>query len=489
VILSHLRTLVRAAALVVLVGATGCSASGERIAEAQSMYVVGNLDGAYATLTSPSAKDLRDETRDGLLWRLEEGAIAKDLGRYGESAKAFQEATTLADQFDQRYDKTSVAEEFAAAAVNSTFRVFRGTYADRIQMELDRAVTALLAGDGFTAAVAARRAVERQRDTEKREADRIAKVEKEIGTRGGNDAVKEILGRQGVDLMQAYAPYLNPAATWMAGMLELSTGDGNDRQRGETNLRRALAMVPEQRVLQSNVAQNPFDLGRAGNPQVVVYFENGVGPALDQITIPLVTPWLGLSTIPLPRMTFPPLPATAVDATGGTVTVRTEVLADVASIWKRAFDQSMPEIILRTAIMVAAKEGATYAATIPFQKGNPYWGGDGNWSGGNQAGYALVLAAASLYKAATNKADLRTWRSIPSQIAIAQLPRPADGRVTVRLVSGSISAGETTIAVPDAPVTFLWCRAVVPGQLFVRAVPFVATSQVPQAPPAPAPSS
>lgn len=468
----------------------GCSTSGDRIAEAQALYCAGNLQGGYDLLAAPSARGLRDETRDALLWRMEEGTMGQDVGQLANSLTSLVEASRLADRFDEEYDKTSLGEELASAAVNSRFRVFRGSYADRIQIEVERCVTALLSEQPFQAAIAARRAVERQRDAERGQAERIAKVQKEIDSRGGGQAVKDILGREGVDLMEAYAPYLNPAASWLSGMLQCSTGDGNDRQRGETDLRRALAMVPEQRVLLSNVTENPFDLARGGNRQVVVYFENGVGPALDEVTIPLVTPWLGLSTIPIPRMRSVPLPATAVDVTAGTVTVRTEPLADLSAIWRRDFDQRLPEIILRTAVMIAAKEAATYAATVPFQKGNPYWGDDDNWSTGNQVGYALVLTAASLYKAATNKADLRTWRSIPSQIAIAQLPRPADGVARVRLVDGATAPGpERLVALPEAPVTFLCCRCVVPGMLEVRAVPFVATYEVPAAPPVSAPQS
>ncbi|MDZ4832043.1 MAG: hypothetical protein SGJ09_17840 [Phycisphaerae bacterium] len=477
----------------VATGVAGCSAAAEQVQLAQNQHAGGDFEGAYQTLTGDGTKELRSESRDGLLWLMEEGKIAQDAGYFSESARVLTDASTLADRFDHEFDKNSLAEEAASIAVNSRMRVFRGSYADRIEIENLRVIASLLAGDSFGAVVAAKRAVERQKDAEVDEAARIKKVNEDIAKRGGSTTVREILAKEGVELNQGAASYLNPLASWLSGMLQLSTGDGNDRQRGETDLRRALAMVPAQQVLAAQVAQSPFDLARAGQPQVVVYFENGVAPQLEQVIIPLVTPWLGLSTIPLPRMTNVARPADAVDVAGGGAIVRTEQLVDLDVIWRQEFDQRLPEIILRTAVMVAAKEGATYAATIPFQKGNPYWGNgnhsNNSWSTSSQIGYALVLAAASIYKGATNQADLRTWRSIPSEVAIAQMPRPLDGLVRVSLVRGGVAMGGVDVQLPDAPVTLVWCRCVVPSRLIVRAVPFVGSYRVPSGtPPAELPS-
>lgn len=468
-----------AVALLAAAFVVACSDARNRIEAAQAAYVQGDIDGGYRMLSDPSAATLRGETRDALLWLMEEGKMGQDAGQFDASKRTLAEASTLADRFDHEFDKTSIGEELASLAVNSRMRVFRGSYADRMQIENARIIAALLGGDAYSASITALRAIERQRDAEMQNAQRIAKINSEIGTHGGSKAVQDILAKEGVNLGEGYAPYLNPFASWLSGMLQCSTGDGNDRQRGETDLRRALSMVPQQRVLASEVTQNPYDLARAGTPQVVILFENGVGPYLEQITIPLVTPWLGLSTIPLPSMRMAPLPADAVDATGGGVTVRTERLVDLSAIWKRDFDQRLPEIILQTALMIAAKEGMTYAATVPFQKGNPYWSGNNSWNTSSQVGYALVLAAASIYKATTNQADLRTWRSIPSEVAIAQLPRPADGTLRVSLVRGGVAFGGIDVRLPDAPVTLVWCRCVVPDRLIVRAVPFVGSYQAP----------
>jgi hypothetical protein len=465
----HLAVVSSAIAALLL---SGCAASRERIERAQAIYASGDPARAYDLLADPDRSGDRSETRDALLWLMEEGKMAHDAGRFAEAGATLREASLLADRFDLEWSKTSLGEELGSVAVNDTLRVFRGSYADRIAIEAARMTAALCQGDPLQAMVAARRAIERQRDAEVEQAKRIAEVDREIGKRGGNAAVDSILRRQGVDLTQAYAAYLNPYASWLSGMIQSSTGDGNDRQRGDTDLRRALAMMPLNATLKAQVERNPYDDARNGAPQVVVVFENGLAPKLEQITIPLITPWLGLSTIPLPKQVRIGRPAQAAEVRGGDVVVRTETLADYDAIWEQDFKQRLPETILRTVLMVAAKEAATFAATEPLRQRRR--GG----SDGAAVGEIAVLIAASAYKYFTNQSDLRTWRSIPAEVQIAQLPRPQSGVVEVGVVGGV----RTPVALPDAPVVLVWMRSAVPNQLLVRAVPFVGSASVPTSP-------
>lgn len=449
--------------------ATGCSTARVQIEEAQRLHASGDVRRAYELLANDPDR-LRDETREALLWRMEEGKMAQDAGEFVASQATLLEASRLADQFDLEWSKTTLGEELGSIAVNPRLRTYRGTSADRVMIEYERMVSALLAGDGYGAMIAARRTLERQRDVEVDERKRIADAEEEIAKRGGASAVQAILAGQGIGMGEGYVAYLNPAASWLVGMVQLSTGDGNDRQRGETSLRRALAMMPDSATLAAQVAENPFDRAARGTPQVIVLFGLGSAPVLEQITIPLVTPWLGLSTIPIPRLVFPPKPGEALQVRGGGAVVRTELLADIDAIWKQSYDNRLPEVILQIVLMVAAKEAATAAAMSPF------------WSQDTNEAYLaqfLILTAASLYKGATNQIDLRTWRSLPAQIQIAELPRPGDGLVRLSLVRGGVPVSDAEVALPEAPVVLLWARAIGPDRLFVRAVPLQATSVVP----------
>jgi hypothetical protein len=172
----------------------------------------------------------------------------------------------------------------------------------------------------------------------------------------------------------------------------------------------------------------------------------------------------------LPKLVPQPRPGSSLEVVGSGHAVRTELLADIERIRTLDFNHRLPEIILRTVVMIAAKEAATFAAAEPFRRSD---------SDGAAVGQVLVLVAASLYKAATNQSDLRTWRSLPAEYQIAQLPRPADGVVTVGLVRNGVATDAVSVALPDAPVVLLWARALGPNRMFVRAVPLRATSAVP----------
>lgn len=422
----------------------GCAKPIDVIREAQALHGQGRFAEAYATLADPESADARAESRDHYLWLLEEAKCGQDDLRAADSARGFLAASEFVDRLDLEWDRTSVAEELAAAAINQAVRTWRGSYADRIQLETQRAIANLLAGDRAAAAVAVRRAIERQKDAEVDHAKRIAEVRKEIGSRGGTAAVTGTLKSQGVDLDAASGLVLNPEASFLDWLVQSATGDGNDRQRADTSLRRAIAMAPGCTPLPRLLDRNPYDAAREGFPQVIVIFETGSGPWLEQFTIPLVTPWLGLTAIPLPVFKSAPPAAAALAIATPEGPVRTETLVDLNAVSKGDFDGQLPEILLRTAVSVAAKEAATFAAYEATRSSE--------WA---QIG---VLVAASVYKAATAEADTRSWRSIPAAVQVAAVPRPPDGVLEFREEGGGNAS--VRVELPPGGVVLVWVRSV-----------------------------
>jgi hypothetical protein len=256
--------------------------------------------------------------------------------------------------------------------------------------------------------------------------------------------VQDALKSQGVDLDAASGLVLNPEASFLDWLVQSASGDGNDRQRADTSLRRAIAMAPGCPPLPRMLERNPYDAAREGFPQVIVIFETGSGPWLEQFTIPLVTPWLGLTAIPLPVFKSAPPAAAALSITTPDGPVRTETLVDLNSVWKSDFDGQLPEILLRTAVSVAAKEAATFAAYEATRS--------------NEWAQIGVLVAASIYKAATAEADLRTWRSIPAAVQVATVSRPPDGILDLREEGGGNASFR--VELPPGGVVLVWVRSV-----------------------------
>ena len=442
-------TLLGAAAL----SLAACSSPLDRIEKAQALHGQGRFAEAYATLSDPEFADDRAKAREHYLWLLEEAKCGQDARHDAESARGFLAASEFADRLDREWDRTSVGEELAAAAVNQTVRTWRGSYAERIQAENQRAIANLLAGDLAAAGVAVRRAIERQKDAEVDEAKRIEAVRKEIGNRGGSAAVRDTLKSQGVDLDAASGLVLNPEVSFLDWLVQSASGDGNDRQRADTSLRRAIAMAPGCTPLPRLLERNPYDAAREGFPQVVVILETGSGPWLEQFTVPLVTPWLGLTAIPLPVFKSAPPPAACLAIATPDGPIRTETLADLNAVWKGDFDGQLPEILLRTAVSVAAKEAATFAAYEATRS--------------NEWAQVGVLVAASIYKAAVAQADLRSWRSIPAAVQVPALPRPSDGVLELQEEGGG--SARFRVELPPGGVVLVWVRSVASAPPATRA--------------------
>jgi hypothetical protein len=68
----------------------------------------------------------------------------------------------------------------------------------------------------------------------------------------------------------------------------------------------------------------------------------------------------------------------------------------------------------------------------------------------------LTEVAGVVYQYATNRADLRTWVTLPKQFLYCRLPTPPDGRLQIT----SDSTGETqTVDLPPGAVTMVYVKS------------------------------
>jgi hypothetical protein len=455
----------RALAIALAVGLLGgCS---QPLAKAVALHNSGQVDAAVADLESPSGRQaVRDTGRDQLLTLMEAGKIFQDGGAGPQSIEMLYQASQLGDRYATLDNRPGAAELVGSAIVNPTVRTYRSTYSERIRVCAYQTLNQLLSGNLREAAVYARRTGERQTDATVMQAKELQAAQKDISEwRGGaaSGQVRSILESKQLkelDASAAYAAYLDPFASWIAGIAWCSTGDAQEFRQGASNLQEALQMMPDNATLKSQVEGNPFDAARAGQAQVLVVFETGTAPFYKQVTIPLFTPWTGVSTIPIqvPEYSHPQVRELEVRA--GDAAVVTSLLADYNQIFGAQYKRMEADIIFSTLVMIAVKEGATLGGYFATQ--------------GNDAAQAGVLIAASLYKAITNQADLRTWRTPGALIGIAQVPRPTDGRLLISPAGGGAPPAE--VALPEGLVTLVYVRSVVPGQVRWFVAPLWGTS-------------
>ena len=102
------------------------------------------------------------------------------------------------------------------------------------------------------------------------------------------------------------------------------------------------------------------------------------------------------------------------------------------------FHARLPVIVLRIALSQATKE----AVAVMMR---------------DQADDAGLLLA-SAYKLWASNVDDRTWRTLPARFHLAQLDRPADGRLGLNPQPGV--APPLMLDLPESPVVIVWARRV-----------------------------
>ncbi|MBM4113129.1 MAG: hypothetical protein FJ253_07110 [Phycisphaerae bacterium] len=464
-----------AVALLLVAAAGGCDSPAAAIAA----HSTGDFEGARREILASSLEGAKQTERDRLVWLMEEGKICLDAGDALTASEALAKASDWCERFAIYEPKTTISEEMASVAVNPRMRTYRGTYSDRIQVDAYAVLANLWLGRTGQAAVYANRVAERQTDAEVEQSRQIAKVEKEIGGyRGGavKGMVSQVRASQAMRSLgasaanganAANAAYLDPFATWICAIAWSATGESSNLERARVAFSRAAAMAPGNTVLAEQAHRNPFETARS-RPQVIVLLEAGRCMSLEQIVIPVATPWSGYNGIPIPVPVEHPCNIAALSiASAGTgagggagagsmAAVRTEALSDNDAIFMAQYDRMLPEIIFRTALMVGAKAGATVAATQATRDDDDL--------------QLAILLAMSLYQALTNEADLRSWNSVGKFTQIAQIDRPPDGRAAISVVGDSGAVGPAaTVELPEGSVVILYVRSMDAASTLIHA--------------------
>ncbi len=423
-----------------------CRSYNEKMSVALTVYEAGDFGAAADQLTGEDLADERDGQRDGLLFRLEAAKALLDAGRYEESSAMFDRAAELVTLFDYKAD-ISVTEEAGTLLTDETHRDYRGTSYDRIQLEVYETLNYLGRNDLDEAAVHMRKAFARQAEAVARNADEISAQKERAGSKGVSS--QKVLGDPGYVAMEAeldtlvnpaYADYVNPCASLLSALLLREQGD---TANAVVDLRKVIGMIPDNRFLRPLLEEFEASPSPAAD-RVYVLFESGMAPSLEEFRLTLFTFEQGVSTFAIPQLVPSPPAAHAlrIEAPGAGLDLQTEHLASIQSIVATDFKSRLPGIVLRTVISLVAKE----VGTAQINR--------------DSSGGELVFLAANIWKVATSRADLRTWRTMGAEYQLAVLDAPADGKLTLSLVDERGGRHLTTpVDLPRARTTLLFVRS------------------------------
>lgn len=388
-------------------------------------------------------------TGDEVMWRLESGSMNFNTGNFSESIEQFKLAEKLIRDYDERA-KLSVRDagaEAGMALTNLNTLPYRGFCRDRIALSIYKSLAYL----GTDNESAFRAQLRRLRDEQKKVQDdykeffeaekealkdareqnpEAAKKEQEAasGEKLANDPnnAEFTAGMNEVKTIanKGYGGFLNPAAIFLSGL-------GSIRDENYDNARidfqRLYEAMPQNQLMQqyyvtvlkkagrdipSELSKGkPFDFSLDQNC-VYVIFANGKSAAFKQIAVyfPIMTAW--------PMCEFYPAPFEKITVHADQKEYPSMPLADMDGIFAQEFHERLPGIITRIVLSTLIKEGAKYAGTYAAARENALVG-------------AGVYIGSTIYTAAMNTADTRSWEILPKEFQLTQFPMPENRKVVV----------------------------------------------------------
>jgi len=377
---------------------------------------------------------------EDLLWALQLGSIERADANYAASTRYFDRCEDMLSFYDQR---GQIGDAISSAAVNDNIIPYKGEEYDGVMVNVYKALNFMAEGNNEYAGVEFNRALDRQRMAKEHFNAEIAKLQNELEENNKKSSVYQ----QNADnpdfaakieekysnlwAFEAYPDFVNPFATYMAGVFFVCDGD---YAKAAELLKESYGMVGENKYIAEDLSavENFLD-GKGDNGGTVwVIFENGLGPVKEEwrIDLPLfvATNKVKYFGIALPYLAFrePAFPYLTAETDG--YSYCTSVVCDMDKVVRTEFKKDFKAILTRAVISATAKAIGQYAMENQ-----------------NNSGASLASSLFALYSFATTAADVRIWTALPKDIQVARFPMPKDGLVRISPPAGG-AAFEVSVA-------------------------------------------
>jgi len=394
---------------------SGCAAVRSYDAELHGTLdraATGNVDGAILFLESANPGK-------GLLYQLELGMLQRLGNRYEESQQAWTaaDAGIEAARSAGPLDPAKLIGDAASYVVSDKLRPYQAHDYEQVMLLTYMALNHLAMGDYDRARVAIKQTHELEAEIAERRSRQLAAVEEEAKKRGARSSFKDLNGYpiQTIDNPAVNAlrnGYQSALSHYLAGFIYEALGEPSLAAPG---YRLANELQPDQPLLEEALAGLDARLAAPGDgmTDVLLIVGSGSAPALQsrQFTTPI---WVNSKLIFIPAAYPVMTPAEAARPLQLVVDGQALPLAPLTSIdlmARRSLQDDMPSIMLRAAIR------STTSAVLQYQAQSR--AGDRD-----SAGVALAAGLLAFAAVALNSADDRTWRALPSEVAVARIRLP-----------------------------------------------------------------
>ncbi len=434
----------RTASLLILAAAAACMLPGcavvrsydAEMSRTLASAAAGRVDAAISTLQRNNPQSRRD-----LLFHLELGELQRLLARYDKSQTAWSAADLQVQAWEDaaRADPARVAGAALSYIINDKLRPYEGQDYEKVMLTTRMAMNDLARGHWQEARVAIKRTHEREAVIAAVRGREQQEVEAEARKRGARIDFKDLNGYpvQTIDNPQVNAlrnSYQSAFSHYLAGFVYEALGEPSLAAAG---YRQAIELHPDVALLEEALAgldqrvAAPDD----GHCDVLFEIETGLVPARVSrqfsLPLPINDRWVLVSaSVPVLRGQAPGFVPGELRIDGQTALTPVQITS-VDTMARKALQDEMPGILLRTFIRSMTKATAQYQAQRAASKRRS--------QGDDTAGDLLDLAAVALAlaSAATESADERSWRSLPASISIARVRLPrGDHRIRLDTPSG-----------------------------------------------------
>jgi len=431
--------------------ATGCQTYSTQNKKSADLWRQGQVKAAATEFGLKAAKE--KDSKDTVIWRLEEGAALLADGQFKESNAAFEAAEEKINKFDEGA-KVKVGTETLALLSNQAQLPYEGYAYDKIMLNTYKALNYLHLGEPDKARVEFNRALQRQEEAVDINKARIEKAEaaaaKDEKGKEAADKARENPKLQSqldsnyafLDKWQAEAIYKNPAALYLHGLFFMASATGPaDLELAKHSFDEVAAMSKENKFVQQDQETIKQALSGQNLPAITyVFFETGIAPMRDQIRIDLPLILVGVNRVSYVGAAFPTLKVqdghiSHLEVVAGEAKETTAQLANMDAIIGREFKDELPAVITKTMVTTLAKAVKTYFSNKAAKEAGGSWGE-----------LASVIGNA-VYDAGTNIADTRTWTTLPKEIHVCRVPTPADRKLQLGdgQLKTEVTVGEGTI--------------------------------------------
>ncbi|MBN1796117.1 MAG: hypothetical protein JW804_05540 [Sedimentisphaerales bacterium] len=404
---------------------TGCNPPKDQLCKFNGYYEAGDFDsaGAFAQCKIPNRKNPGGQD---LLWSLQLGLVERTLGRYQKSLETFDRCEKMLGHYDTQ---SRLADGLATTAVNENALPYRGEEYDGVMVNTYKALNFMILGDMDLARVEFNRALDRQRrakenfnkeiDEVKEEVAKKSKKQPLINSNINSDKMRETLAEKYPNLyaFEAYPDFVNPFATYLAGVYFSSIGEYN---RAVDLYKESYGMVSDNQYIAEDlrVTENIFDSGEQPLDTVWVFFENGLGPVREEFRIDLplfvATSKVLYTGVALPKLQFRNSAYPYLTIEAGGQSYKTSLVANMDRVVQTEFKKDFEVILIRAIVSATAKAAAQYACQDQ-----------------NSSGAAIAAIAIAAYSFATTAADVRIWTALPKDFQVARFAKPDNGKIRI----------------------------------------------------------